>query len=368
MLCAAGACQSGLEGTVSREGSQGGGGIPGADVAIVSEGGVRVAEVKTDAQGAFTVPLERGTYRVQVSHPDLSDRTALVKVGFGQRTLAVSLAEPRATTVFVVRHAEKIHPDSNAISVPLSAEGTARAQALAETLDDAGISAVYTTVALRTRNTVGPLATRMGLEPIEYRNLDELVSRIRAEHPGDAVLVGGHSNTVGPTLTALGAVVDTATIGDYDNLYVATVTDSGTGSLNLQYGSDTGPDDVKSGGDLQTLILVEAGGDAPRAAGLAHALGKAGVGAWFAEGNVPVLGEAAGAAGQSVRSFEAPPDLRAWFDEVGVSTVVVGATASTVAGLLEGLGLPAVRAGADGRRVFVVTLLPNGALERTLRL
>src|SRR5215813_7591388 len=67
---------------------------------------------------------------------------------------AVRLAQK---AVFVVRHAEKAS-DANEPSVPLSEAGTARAARLAALLKDAGVSAIYSTDAIRTRKTAEPLA------------------------------------------------------------------------------------------------------------------------------------------------------------------------------------------------------------------
>lgn len=141
------------------------------------------------------------------------------------RTLPVLLlllgALPAAglDTVWLVRHAEKLEPwpadrDLNALQ-PLSREGTARAEALADRLKDAGIAAVYTSRTTRTMATGHPLATRRDIPlvpddaTLQASELPPLFARLKEKHAGDrAILVIGHSNTLPHLLTALGAAPD----------------------------------------------------------------------------------------------------------------------------------------------------------------
>src|SRR4051794_9908859 len=72
--------------------------------------------------------------------------------------LALAPSPARAQkAVFIIRHAEKRDPASNADDNPLSLRGTRRAVALAEALQDAGVTAVYVSPALRTQQTAQPL-------------------------------------------------------------------------------------------------------------------------------------------------------------------------------------------------------------------
>jgi phosphohistidine phosphatase SixA len=142
--------------------------------------------------------------------------------------LATALPALSQEAIFVVRHAEK-QSDSNDPPVPLSEAGTARARRLAELLKDAGVTAILSTDMVRTRSTAEPLA-RMRNLPIEtYAARDPrgvfdaaaLAGTLRERHAKDVVLVVGHSNTVGPLLSALGCPGE-ITIGanEYDNLFV----------------------------------------------------------------------------------------------------------------------------------------------------
>ena len=133
-------------------------------------------------------------------------------------TAASSAAAQQA--VIVVRHAEKADqtPDT-----PLSAQGRARAKALADLLRGAGVTHVITTEYLRTRETAAPLASALGLtiEQVPARDLPALVARLRALDPTSIVVVVGHSNTIPPMLTALGwpNTLDLHE-GDFDNVFV----------------------------------------------------------------------------------------------------------------------------------------------------
>lgn len=133
--------------------------------------------------------------------------------------LALLLAVPAAglDTVWLVRHAEKAEPwpadrDLDALR-PLSAEGIARADALADRLKDAGIATVYSSRTTRTMSTGWPLATRLKIPlvaddaTIRAGELPPFLARLRERHAGDrAVLIVGHSNTLPLLLTQLGAV------------------------------------------------------------------------------------------------------------------------------------------------------------------
>ena len=125
--------------------------------------------------------------------------------------------------IFLVRHAEKAA--SPASDPGLSTEGAQRANTLRDLLKDAGVKAIITSPATRTKETAKPLATALGLTPVvdPMDDPDALAARLRALPRGSNVLVVGHSNTVPDLLTALGH--DTSiTIGEaeFDNLFIVT--------------------------------------------------------------------------------------------------------------------------------------------------
>jgi len=140
-------------------------------------------------------------------------------------------------TVFLVRHAEK---ETNVADPPLTEAGRERAELLAGLLADAGITAIFTSQYNRTQETAAPLAKRLDLSVtvVPAKDLDALLSKVRALPPGVRALIVGHSDTV-PALAhrLTGAKIADLTDADYDHLYVATVGKDGQGEVVvLHYG------------------------------------------------------------------------------------------------------------------------------------
>jgi len=144
-----------------------------------------------------------------------------------------------ATTVFLVRHAEKdTIPEGNP---QLSEAGEVRAQDLVHVLEEAGVTAIYATQFRRTQDTVRPLADLLGLEvEVLYANRSEqLAGTIRQDHRGGVVVVCGHSNTVPEIIEALGAgpVEPIEEANEYDNLYVVSLSEGGAAEVTtLKFG------------------------------------------------------------------------------------------------------------------------------------
>lgn len=153
---------------------------------------------------------------------------------------ASTRAEPGATVVFLLRHAEK----TNASPDPgLSPSGVVRSEQLAGLLRDAGIEAIHSSNYIRTRDTATPLAGRLGLEirfydPNELESLADLLLREGGRH-----LVVGHSNTT-PELARLlggepGEEIDEAE--EYDRLYLITINGNQATTVLLRYGATFPP-------------------------------------------------------------------------------------------------------------------------------
>ncbi|MFP5329247.1 MAG: SixA phosphatase family protein [Alphaproteobacteria bacterium] len=122
-----------------------------------------------------------------------------------------------AKPVYVVRHMQKAQGDDP----PLSAEGAANAQRLAELLSAKGIVAIFATPTRRAMQTAEPLATKLGIAVTSYeaKDPDRLVEAVAAAR--GPVLVVGHSNTVPDLVDRLGGppqppLSDT----DYGTVYV----------------------------------------------------------------------------------------------------------------------------------------------------
>lgn len=130
-----------------------------------------------------------------------------------------SPAQTRAATVIFVRHAEKVDESSDAV---LSDAGKARAQALAHALFDVGLTAIYTTDFARTRGTAAPIANALGIVPAFYdaeRATDEIAA-IATRHPGETVLVVGHSPSIPTMVKALVEDANVTKLGRYDELFI----------------------------------------------------------------------------------------------------------------------------------------------------
>ncbi len=137
--------------------------------------------------------------------------------------LSLFLAAPadtiRPTTIIVVRHAEKLAQPAN--DPGLSPAGLARAAALDSALADVKITAIIVTPYARQRQTAALVAARHGLTPIEMAVRGGVPAHARAVADsaralGGAVLVIGHSNTIGHIVEAFGG----PKVGDLcDNVY-----------------------------------------------------------------------------------------------------------------------------------------------------
>lgn len=165
----------------------------------------------------------------------------MLKTALGLAALAFLCAAPRATAqtpptvVIVVRHAEKAASEGN--DPPLSEAGRKRAERLAEIAAGASVEAVYTTQFKRTRETAGPAAGRLKLQPAVFEATrdnvnaygEALAREILSKHRGKAVLVVGHSNTAPQVAGALAGKnlppLDDAT--DFETLFVVVIPDAG---------------------------------------------------------------------------------------------------------------------------------------------
>ncbi|QJD78432.1 SixA phosphatase family protein [Spirosoma rhododendri] len=132
--------------------------------------------------------------------------------------LLLLLSSCSTTTVYLVRHAEKVDESD---STDLSIAGKARAVALADTLVNKHVDLILTTPYRRTRQTAEPLAQRLNL-PIEAypaAPIDAGVSRINRVR-NKTLLVVGHSNTVLELARGLGVTPTLTKINgtDFDNL------------------------------------------------------------------------------------------------------------------------------------------------------
>lgn len=140
------------------------------------------------------------------------------------------------TTIIFVRHADR---DDNIDA--LNADGIVRAEQLQQVAVKAGVTVIYHSTANRTFETVEPLATMLGITPIEEDDPAATINDIFNNHRGETVLVAGHSNTVPQMIDLAGGPAGlTIDHEEYDNLFVLTKCHcwySNTKVVNLQYGA-----------------------------------------------------------------------------------------------------------------------------------
>lgn len=143
------------------------------------------------------------------------------------------------TTIVIVRHAER----DEGLDPPLNEEGQARAQALADALDENGVTAIYTVDLIRNRQSVVPLAERLNLSPRFYSELEaadtralanNFVAEVIAQHAGGVVLwvgntgpvVGEQSGNLQELYTRLGGTGREPI--RYEDMYVAIIPEEGS--------------------------------------------------------------------------------------------------------------------------------------------
>jgi|SRR3954464_2525015 2,3-bisphosphoglycerate-dependent phosphoglycerate mutase len=143
-------------------------------------------------------------------------------------------ATVQAQIVFFVRHAEKT---ADKTDPKLSDIGLKRADCLAETLKDSGITTILTSQVTRTQQTAQPLAKRLNIKPvaIDALKLDEFAKQIKAQKSGN-VLVVGHSNTIPGIINQLtgGEMKDLAD-DDYDHLFIVDLAGVHPSLVTLHY-------------------------------------------------------------------------------------------------------------------------------------
>lgn len=147
--------------------------------------------------------------------------------------------EVTETIFYLTRHAEKQKVGGK--DPLLSAQGQARAQALADLLQEAPIQKIYTTKYQRTQLTAKPTSDLKQLD-IEVSSLPPklLAAKLKKLHQNESVLIVGHSNTVPEIITAMGVttpiVIEHKQYGD---LYIVKVDNQGQVELELQRYGDT---------------------------------------------------------------------------------------------------------------------------------
>jgi broad specificity phosphatase PhoE len=143
-------------------------------------------------------------------------------------------------TVLLVRHAEidELPPGQVNENLPLNSDGRKRAEALAHAVGAAHVSVIFSSPYDRTKQTVKPLATQLGLPFPNVPPVPDFRDAVLESAEGSVFLVVGHSNTVPEMIAALGAMPPVPVLGarEFDNLFVVSVAGPDDASLvHLKY-------------------------------------------------------------------------------------------------------------------------------------
>jgi broad specificity phosphatase PhoE len=141
------------------------------------------------------------------------------------------------TTIILVRHAEKAAPTGDP---PLAGAGVERAKELAHVLAGMNVTTIYVTEFLRTQETAEPLAKAIGVKPVVIETgttYASWIAELVRKHPGETLLVVGHSNTIPEVMRQLG-IANPPVIADteYDDLFICLFGDGPTTLMPLRYG------------------------------------------------------------------------------------------------------------------------------------
>lgn len=157
---------------------------------------------------------------------------------------------PPATTVILVRHAEKQTGNLLDQDPDLTPAGYRRAADLYRALKGRHVDAIITTQLKRTRETAQPTADSLHLVPVQVHmgrhpqdSADSVARLIRTRYAGKTVLVVGHTTTVNRVIAALGG----PQLGDlcdsaFSNLFTLVLSASRTPRLeHRHYGAADPP-------------------------------------------------------------------------------------------------------------------------------
>lgn len=147
----------------------------------------------------------------------------------------ISLAQ--ATTVWIVRHAEKDVSKPGDADPPLSLAGLNRAKALADYIGAIKPDVVFSTPYKRTMQTASGFSSKPKI--YDPKALKKLVDTVINRYKGKNVLIIGHSNTVLETIEAFGEKrpVEKLSEEDYDYIFRLRVHKSKVKVKTFHYGA-----------------------------------------------------------------------------------------------------------------------------------
>lgn len=132
------------------------------------------------------------------------------------------ISAQETTTIYMIRHAEKADASKD---TELSEAGKARAEKWKAYFLDKGIKAIYSTPYKRTMSTGKPLAEANRIEIAPYNPSEIDLRALADKHPGQSILIVGHSNTLPKHLNKLLLKNTYADIDEeeFSTLYIITI-------------------------------------------------------------------------------------------------------------------------------------------------
>jgi 2,3-bisphosphoglycerate-dependent phosphoglycerate mutase len=181
----------------------------------------------------------------------------IVILFFSALTLSNFNALAQSTTIWLVRHAEKLTINPTERDPDLSKKGVKRAVDLAQALQKEKISTIYSTNYKRTLATAKPLATEFKLIPVIYdgKDLTVIANKALTENKGKTALIVGHSNTLIPVIKALKGIApfEELTDDDYDMLFKVVIDQSGKATVTInRYGAAHHATNLKNKKEMYT--------------------------------------------------------------------------------------------------------------------
>ena len=111
--------------------------------------------------------------------------------------------DKKCTSVYLIRHAEKIRTDKNDKDPLLNKNGLLRTQKWSEIFEKIEIDKILSTNTKRTISTVIPTSNKKKLKIEIYKPEDISYETFLKENKGKKVLIVGHSNTIPETTNIL---------------------------------------------------------------------------------------------------------------------------------------------------------------------
>ena len=133
----------------------------------------------------------------------------------------LSLSQIDITTIYFVRHAEKINDGRK--NPALNELGKKNAKRLVSLLKDAKIEAIYSTDYKRTQDTVKPLSEALNIKIQSYHpnKTEQLLKDVNENYSGKSILIVGHSNTLSKTIVDFsGEDIGEINEADYSNFFI----------------------------------------------------------------------------------------------------------------------------------------------------